>query len=468
MDPETQAMMNLLMAQGGMDPFLMSQLFGIVPPEMDSSGEPQPWDATNQAKGLNLTQDYFTSMADMVPAMLGGAGSFGQAPFGGGMAGGGGLRPIRTETILETPQLQTLQVMARNPTTLEGFIANGLLGGNPASVIYADLKSKIEDPEGNGVDPKIMQNIAAGLPQTPELDPLGKPTDRMLPDWVATRKMIDNDYALPYMKEQGTLSGPNVQPNALGQFVSIGEKPSKAMEWLSERGYSSPTDQYDVNYALQNDPEMAGMLEQIVARGQAYDEAKTAYSKYLAKQPMANRIDAMLQRRQSGREQDYQDDLLKYFDRYRTETQDRGRGEGPALPTQPGEAGPRRVMYANAVGMLGPPVQPGDQGPQAVANEFGQPQRVEPLPKLSAAQPGPMGKPNMFERAMARAIGGFSNATEDKMRFAAQRQNSMMGKDIADFARMLRPTYQAQRSGRTPFGDQVAQRMSVVNMLMGR
>lgn len=475
MDPETLAMIQMLMGGGGgggMDPFLMSQLFGMVQPEMNAEGEPQVFDATNQAKGLNLAQDYFGSMADLMPAMLGGAGSFGNAPVGGGMVGGGGLRPITTESILETPQTSTLRVMAQNPATLEGFIANGLLKGHPASVIYADLKSKIEDPEGNGVSAQMMQRIAAGLPTIDKTDVGGNPTGETVIDWTNTRKMIDSDYAMPYMKEQGMLSGPNIKYNDYGQPVALSQKPSKMMEWLSERGYSSPEQQYDIDYALQSDPQMMGMLEQLATRGQAYEDAKSAYSKYLSKEPMANRMDAMLKRREGERGRSNQDQLRKFFDQYKAatggesglsaavpETGHRGpEADFRTLPTNPETAGYRG---------MGPQwrTQPEDvetAGFRGMGPQFRTPQGADEV------EPFKPSGPNMFERAMQRAVAGRSNALEDKLRFGAQRQNSMMGRDAASFARMLAPTYQAQRAGRTPFGDQVAQRMAVVNMLMGR
>jgi hypothetical protein len=319
----------------------------------------------SQAKSLNQLQNVYSSLADPMNAFMSGVGSFGASPLGGGVLGGGGLNPITTETILDTPATLQTQWMAQQfeqgqPGTrsLEGLIASKLVAGQDPTLIMTDLRAKLADPAKSGLDPAEAALFQNSLPQMDVFDPTTRqPTGETTIDWNATRKWIE-DRAAPYQAEQGQLMGPNITQNAYGQYVALSEKPSPQMEWLQKMGLPDPRAQYGKDFALQSSPELQAMMGEIATTGQAYEAAQSAYKDFLKKNPMAQALVQQRNEMADKRGRQYQNDFADYTRDLqawaRAGGDQGGGGAGAGGPTSVTGAASQMLTPGSAPGALQP------------------------------------------------------------------------------------------------------------------
>lgn len=504
MDPETVAMIQWLMqamgtAGGGMgvsmEPDVAAMFGGLVQPNLNKYGEPEVYDVDAQSKATNQLQNVYSTQADMMNAMQAGVGSFGASPLGGGVVGGGGLNPITTETILETPVTLQTQWMAQQfnqgapgSRSLEGLIASKLVGdpsrgipGQDPSLIMSDLMAKLNDPEGSGLDPGEAALFRMSLPQKDVLDLQGNPqVDEAgnavtTVDWNAARKWIE-DKATGYQTEQGQLMGPNITQNAYGQYVSLSEKPSAAMEWLQKMGLPDPRSQYGVDFALQSSPELQAMMQNIATTGQAHEEARNAYQKFIDSSPMRAQLIASRnkakERREGRQDEQYRQDLIDYtrdLASWARGDQDlpppiEGRKEsweeGPSSSLPGWITGPAKAVGNYTTDML-QSMHPGGGTPAGlVPGHSGTPTNFPELIRRSKP-------PTMPQRPQGRSmtemlLGGIQEApfgTSRRLFNEMNRQRRGVYNDVMATAPIMGAMAQGFRAGRTPFKDAMMQRL---------
>ena len=491
MPPLTQeelwAMLNFQVPNGvpSLDPTTAFTLGGIAPP-MDKYGNLDVNDVDAQSKMLNQYQNVLSSFADPANAAVSGLGSWGGvgAGVGGGIAGGGGLDPITTESVIDTPQTNYLNYL-RNQQGVEGVFATRILGGEAPSLILADMQAKIEDPAGAGVDPAQASQLAAGLPKMDAIDDVtGKPNGQKVVDWEATRTMLEK-MATPYFQEQGGLMGPNITTNSYGQPVALSEKPSPTMEWFQKQGLTDPRTQYGVDFALQNSPELQMLMGDVSSKGQAYQEAQDAYKKFLKEDPQRAAILKQVQGMAQGRQDKYKSDL----DTYQRKVFDQARMAALPQPLEPivqpppplkeaQEAGPPGWLGAvgNAVsgavtGIPGnindaiarvagkPMARPGSGGLTSPTNVniFSEQEQRAP----QGLQRPTLQQASMLEQILGRVQQAPFDASYD-LSNKAYRNQQAMGKSMRQFAAQIAPMYGAAKAGRTPFQDQIQQRLQTL------
>lgn len=497
MDPETQqllAMLQMLMGGGGgmgmdmggysgnggefgMDPYMGEMLMQGMAPSLDKQGGYMPDDLATQAKRLNLTQDMYSSFADNMNAVMSGPASFGMSPLGGGITGGGGLDPIRTETLLETPEQNKINFLAQQadmaeqsgmPISLEGLVARGMRDQIGVSGIMAQLQAMVE----SGSDEAEL--LRASLPQTP-LKQNGVETGEMTVDWNGALSRVQA-LSDPYVGEtanlQAGLMGGSLGQNNMGQFVQYAETPSPTMEWLQKLGLPDPRQQYGIDYALSSSPEMAALAGDIAVKGQEFEQAQAAYKKFLDKNPIAKLMENASKERELARVREgvsnYTNDLAAW---------QRDNPQGEVAP----EAEPiqRKESYEE-----GPPDWLSGLGGKIGGAITDLPDTL--MGSLRGAHPRPIRSTDvqrgqnrreterpqfeMPERSsmVEMLLGGNVRARPDNERFALagnmNRAARSQGDDILSFVRQIAPQYNAQQAGRTPFRDAMMSRMGPLMM----
>jgi hypothetical protein len=267
LDAETMAMLNYYLAsQTNLDPTMQSMLGGLISPNVDKKGNLDQFGVDLEKTNLNQYQDITGTFGNPMNTLLAGLGATGPAPLGGGVAGGGGLNPITTETVMDTPATLQTRYMAQlfdqgqpGQRSVEGLIASKLVNGQDPSLIMTDLQAKLANPGASDLDPGEAALFKNSLPQKDVLDRLGDPTGETTIDWNATRKWIE-DKAAPFQTEQAKLMGPNVTQNNYGQYVSLSEQPSEMMQYLQKLGLPDPRSQYGVDFSVQSDPQLAELM----------------------------------------------------------------------------------------------------------------------------------------------------------------------------------------------------------------
>lgn len=465
-EAELLAMQQYLMSLG-IDPQMLQYVMGVAP-SLKSSGEPEPYDVDAQSKVTNQWQNIMSSLADNMNSMVaGGAGAYGFSPTGGGIAGGGGLNPLITETVVETPILNQLNFQAQQQGTLEGLIASGLLSNTPASLILADLQAKVEGDDPN-VDETTRQLLARSLPQKPVLDPAGNETGETTVDWNQARSELMKQ-ADAYTAEAGQING--LGTNSLGQFVTRSETPSPTMEWLQKMGLPDPRAQYGVEYAAQNDPDLAALVSNMQTKSQDFEEAQAAYKKYLKDLPQLQMLEGQRKRSEANDERRQKLALQKYIldsTNYSTvpgSRQVRQALEGAASGAEAGgnflsnafgnisRGVPGAKMAAGLAGKLVPGLEGGVRA-MGLADD---------LPRAVVGGGGRREGPNLPGRSMlTMLLSGIGDTKElGRQRHDAMwRANRSLGEDVLSLIKQTGPLLRYRDQGRTPFGDAIQQRMA--------
>ncbi|HKO34470.1 MAG TPA: hypothetical protein VJY85_12060, partial [Candidatus Limnocylindria bacterium] len=402
-------------------------------------------------------------------------GAVGPAPLGGGVVGGGGLNPITTETVMETPATLQTRYLAQlfeqgqpGQRSVEGLVASKLISGQDPSLIMTDLQAKLANPQASGLDANEAALFKNSLPQKDVLDGVGNPTGETTIDWNATRKWIE-DKAAPFQQEQAQLLGPNITQNAYGQYVSLSEQPSEMMQYLQKLGLPDPRSQYGIDFSVQSDPQLAELMTSIGTKGQAFDEARKTYEKYLKDKPIAQSLARRAEGLKGGREDQYRRDMAAYM------------RDLTSQATKPADVAPRReAQEAGPPGWLGdiggaiggafsglpgqindtvariagrPVAPPGAPTTPTNVALFPEPGRPTPTP------PPTMRGPGLLEQMYARM-----NQPDRQYALAGQMNQASrsQGEDMLAMVRAIAPGYGAMRAGRSPFKDAIMQRLQPI------
>lgn len=475
LDAETLALLQYIMSQGGGDPSSMASLFGgMIQPNVNKYGELDQFGVDLQKTNLNQYQDIYGSLDDPMNALLSGVGAFGGTPTGGGFVGGGGLNPITTETIMETPALQQMGLLAslagQGQVTPETYIASMLSQNVLPSVITADLMAKMQDPS---LDATTKNLFNSWLPQTELKDMQGNPTGERTIDWNAAAKKVE-DFSTPYLQETAKIGGPNIGQNAFGQYVQYSEQPSEMMQYLQKLGLPDPRAQYGIDFSIQNDPELYDLYQSIGEKGMAFDEAKKSYEGYLKRQPQARELirwrDTAERRSGERADERYRSDMQQYM----RDVADWATGgittEQEAYNKRNREGAPGTPGWLKSVGgaISGLPGEVND----AIARVAGKPiaprgaprlpSNVDLVPEFNRAAP-----PTLPERAQNRSVmeqmlsgvKPVGRRGEYALAGAMNAAGRTQGEDMLAMVRAIAPGYGAMRAGRSPFKDAVMQRL---------
>jgi hypothetical protein len=256
------------MIQWIMDQATMGQPQAI--PEYDIDPEDVVKD---RAARMNLYQDTLNNSFDFANSAAAGPGAF--AP--------GAFQSQSTYTPVEQGGMQALRAYAARPNTLEGIIAQGILGGSTAAAEIAKLQQAYTEAEANGT---LEGSVLEQIPMSPPDD-----TGVVSPDWESLGfRMGDIEEA--YITEaQGGTSGALFDPttgelvgggnrqyllddNGQPVLVDVDTQMSEAAQRFADQGLSLPTDQFQMEDLI--DPglidtysQMPGMAQQNM---QAYED----------------------------------------------------------------------------------------------------------------------------------------------------------------------------------------------------
>jgi hypothetical protein len=270
--PEQLAMMQQMMAAGtpsfdpmmGMDPTMTGMFGGMAMPQMDTKGRVQPYDLGVQTQLTNFGQDIGSSIGNNMMAYMAGPGSY--AP--------GALDPVYDEKPLNLTQGPQLQMLSQSGG-IRGTIADLILGGMNAGQAAARVRQMLKNPEkyANIITPAEAAQMRSELDVLPA-DPMNGVEEA--PDYNSIGKIADSIYS-PYLQEQGMLNQPNVRLGPDGQYVQVAQRDSPQMEWLKKMGLPDPRASYDVQYALESDPTLVGMLNSVASTQAERDMMRTEF-----------------------------------------------------------------------------------------------------------------------------------------------------------------------------------------------
>lgn len=486
LDAEAMAMLNYYLAsQTNLDPMMQSMLGGLISPNVDKRGNLDQFGVDLEKTNLNQYQDITGTFGNPMNTLLSGLGATGPAPLGGGVVGGGGLNPITTESIMDTPATLRFTALARRAAqggqvTPETYLAS-MLVGNPdqgippqdPSVIVADLQTKMADPN---LDATTKNLFSSWLPRIEKRDMQGNPTGEFVTDWNAAADKIEKA-AEPFLAEQAQIGGPNISQNNYGQYVSLSEQPSEMMQYLQKLGLPDPRAQYGVDFSIQSDPQLAELMTSIGSKGQAFDQARQTYEKYLKDRPIAQGLARKAEEMGDTRKQQYGTDMAKYLkDMSAYAAQHLGE---PSLHTQeflasrPDPGGAPGWMKALGGGI------------SDLASGVGQSLSDSFMRAAASRPPGPGGRPTLpsnvgplaqasaIQRPTAPTLRGPGlleqmyakmNTPDQQYALAGQmnKASEAQGLDMLAMVRAIAPSYGAARAGRSPFKDAIMQRLQPI------
>lgn len=489
LDAETMALIQyLLAAQTSLDSSTQQLLGGMIAPNVNKSGELDMFGSDLQKSNLNQYQDIYGTLDDPMNTLMSGLGGVGPAPLGGGIAGGGGLNPITTETIMDTPATMRYQMLAQRAkaggqVTPETYIASMLVGdpdqGIPPqdpSVIVADLQAKMADPS---LDATTKNLFSSWLPRIEKKDMQGNPTGEFVTDWNAAAGKIEKA-AEPFLTEQAAIGGPNIGRNNYGQFVQYSEQPSEMMQYLQKLGLPDPRAQYGIDFSIQNDPQLSELMMSMGAKGQEFDAARDAYKKYIKNRPIAQSMARRATEMGEGRKQQYGTDMAKYM----RDMAEWAKAQPAGTPSQhvqefqasrpdPGGAPGWAKAIGGAIGgavsgtgdyltdiVKGMAPKPGTPA-GLVPHQPGSPVTgLVPEPPMERPTLPTLRGPGLMEQLLGRA------QTQPGANYQLFKQmntsKKAAGEDMLAMVRAIAPGYGAMRAGRTPFKDAIMQRMQPI------
>ena len=455
--PEQQmwAMQQLVLG-GGVAPQDMSGIAGL--PQLDTKGREQPYDLGLAAQRLNYGQDIGTSMTNPFIQYMGGPGAY--AP--------GSLDPVYDEKRLDLLQGRQLEMM-RQSGGIRGLLADFILG-NPdenrppmdSSQAAARVRSMIQNSTGD--DPEIENLKGELLPLT---DQNGIVSDK--PDFSVINKMADEIYK-PYVAEQAMLQQPDVRVLEDGRVVQVTQRDSPTMEFLKKAGLPDPRAQYDLEFALQNDPTLMTLMQTQATSQSERDMIRKEY-------------DDRLKRIQKRRDQSEADNAE--MEKFKSATQAAMAeyltgvgGVGRARQATPIAQGTRGLgnqwatdepvaQGQRGVGNQWPTEEPIAQGQRGVGNQWrraGPPELNLPAaPDLGvhySMMDSMLGKPQRDKRQQLA-----DEAVPDAMlrMLNLNKRHRLEGKGTQaawEYAMKLAPVINAGRRGQTPASDAIAARLA--------
>jgi hypothetical protein len=480
LDAETMAMLNYYLAsQTNLDPTMQSMLGGLISPNVDKRGNLDQFGVDLEKTNLNQYQDITGTFGNPMNTLLSGLGATGPAPLGGGVVGGGGLNPITTESIMDTPATLRFTQLAQRAAqggqvTPETYIASMLVNQQAdPSVIVADLQAKMADPS---LDAATKNLFSSWLPRIEKKDMQGNPTGEFVTDWNAAAGKIEKA-AEPFLNEQAAIGGPNVSRNNYGQYVSLSEQPSEMMQYLQKLGLPDPRAQYGVDFSVQSDPQLAELMTSIGAKGQAFDQARQTYEKYLKDRPIAQGMARRAEEMGGTRKEQYANDMAKYVKDMAAYSA-LHLGE-PSLHTQeflasrpdPGGAPGWMKALGGAIGGAASDVgqslsdsfmRAAGSRPPGPGGRPTLPSNVGPLartPEMARPTAPTLRGPGLLEQMYAKM-----NTPDQQYALAGQMNaaSKAQGEDMLAMVRAIAPSYGAARAGRSPFKDAIMQRLQPI------
>lgn len=309
MDPQQWLAMQALYLNGGNSPYLYptgpapdptapelspyaQYLYGtMAPPNTNKAGELLPYNLDYAKSLTNFQQDVNQVIADPLNAYI------------SGVMGGEGFAPgvfdqVAKEspiTFTQTPMLQAMAAAGGYQGTLAKMMLPKEFGGsgmNPGTAV-ATLQKAVANPDDAaklGVDVNMLEQIKGELPQVFDTMTM-RPVEGQY-NWQDVTKTAEGLFT-PMVQEQATIFNPDrslrsdVIQKDNGQFYSQEMVDSPQLEWLKKMGLPDPNARYDVQYAMQNDPAIAGLFQHSAeTMDQAESMRKTfdAYTKKIAKQ----------------------------------------------------------------------------------------------------------------------------------------------------------------------------------------
>lgn len=478
--PEQLAMQNMLMGGGQanqyeLTPELMAMLMGTAMPQMDTKGRVQPYDLGVQSQMVNFGQDvYGSTPSNLMFAAMGGPGAW--AP--------GALDPIQEQTPFPTTAGTQLQFLAGTGGVM-GTLAELMTvdGMNPYQAA-ARIRAMIERwQDFEGMTEQMANDLKAEI--QPMTDQFGKST----PDWQSLNKMAMDIYA-PYAQEQATIaSNPNIQPLGDGSYVQVEERDSPGMEFLKKLGLPDPRAQYDLKYAMENDPSILGLLTNVAGNVADREGLRKTLDKKLkniekTRETMRANQEALRKYHAgvdtfNGANPNPVGNAAQFYD-------NQGRNVDPqtgrAIPPLPaGSVRPNNVQFYDDKGLnvdpeTGFPIAANP--PQSVSFFDNDNNLVDPatgrkgpeMPKLqglAGIRLTDLFHPERIpEIAPERAKRDIANAMLPSM-VHKKRYNKEVGKrnmairdDLLAYARAIAPTINAGRAGRTPMSDVIQARVN--------
>jgi hypothetical protein len=440
--PEQQmwAMQELLMG-GGVAPQGMTGIAGL--PQLSTKGVPQPYDLGLAQQQLNFGQDVGSSMTNPFMQYMGGPGAY--AP--------GALDPTFDDKPMQFTQGPQLNYLAATGG-IQGTLADLILGGMNPLQAAARVRSMIERPDEYGVSEEEATALRGELPQTQGQFMGAKPE----PDWNSLNKIAD-DLGKPFLSEQAMMQQPDMTQLPDGRWVQRTQVDSPQMEFLKKMGLPDPRAQYDLQYALENDPTLSSLLQRSAASQQERDMMRTE---------LEDRLKRIKKRREQGDSDGQQ--MEKFATATKQAMADFFSQSARNTPAPPAPV-PNRMGFEANSGLGGAfSYAPGD----ANAPSFGgfvntQPagRRLEPdlpaRPKLGpqySMMETMLGKPIMDRRqqALDEAIPERARTIQ---RMAKERKLQGVGTQAAwEYAMQLAPVIAAGRRGETPASSAIQQRLA--------
>ena len=252
-----------------LDPWAQNVFATGAPLDVNSKGEPVPFGLDTSKSLMNYQQDLYGSLADPMNAYM--ASTMGGEGFAPGAFG-----QIAKRKPIEAIQGSQLALMAQSPGSIEGTLAELILSGMTAAQAAAEVRNMIRKPDDYGTTPEEAAVLQAQLPAI--VDQFGKET----PDFNAVDKIATSLYE-PYMKERATLSGPGIETDEQGRVYSTEMVDSPQLEFIKKLGLPDPTARYDLDYALETNPAIRGLLSQNVTNEAQASELRKTLNSYVKK-----------------------------------------------------------------------------------------------------------------------------------------------------------------------------------------
>ena len=252
-----------------LDPWAQNVFATGAPLDVNSKGEPVPFGLDTSKSLLNFQQDVYGSLADPMNAYM--ASTMGGEGFAPGAFG-----QIAKRKPIEAIQGSQLALMAQSPGSIEGTLAELILSGMTAAQAAAEVRNMIRKPADYNTTPEEAAVLQAQLPAI--VDQFGKET----PDFNAVDKIATSLYE-PYMKERATLSGPGIETDEQGRVYSTELVDSPQLEFIKKLGLPDPTARYDLEYALETNPSIRGLLQQNVTNDAQASELRKTLNSYVKK-----------------------------------------------------------------------------------------------------------------------------------------------------------------------------------------
>ena len=450
-----------------LDPYVQNVFSTGMAPNTNKEGEILPYNLDWQKSAMNYQQDVNTNLADTMNAYM--ASLFGGDLGGDAAFAAGVFDPVMEETPLELTANLKLQAL-RDTGGVQGTLADLMLGdpennvkGMNAGQAAAYIRDVITNP-GDYAEQGITQETADQLKAE-----LGTTMEQGLemPDWGNLQRQAQELYT-PYLQDQALINQPGVT-NRDGRYFTTKEVDSPQTEFLKKLGLPDPRARYDFQYALDNDPAIAGLfMQQGQTETQLANMRKTLdqYTKKLTKQR---------EQESQARESDRQ-----AMERYRQQAPfvnantmvDTGRrqelGPTPQMPT----SDPNFIPDLNFAGMGGGTELTGPLGPRerrlpqweqldrpqlSIWNNATGDEVNEAYNRLLDATnkiAGAMGAPSIAKRSRRVAPGG-----DKPMRMALNAlQKKKSDTDVAMFRSVI-PYLARNAFGYTPAKDAIQQRL---------